>query len=258
MIKYSCVIPTLGRSTLRRAALSVWNQNKHVELVIVVDQRAEYEFIEKQLAGIEAKVIREAYEGVSNLRNLGVERASGEWILFLDDDDMWLPTRISNLESQIAANPEIRFFSSRSLQISGNRFLIRPTVSWNSHQNLMKKWYRPSIGKSKMYMATGTWAVRHDLAQCLKFDAHLEIREDLKYLFSVSEQVIQSKSVDCVVYASQFRAVKRDTFKTAASWARFIWQHSPLIALNFIFFEFLRSQFILQIFKVKTWSLRAR
>src|SRR5215831_17242003 len=33
-------------------------------------------------------------------RNFGIERAKGEWIAFLDDDDLWLPNTLERLIAQ--------------------------------------------------------------------------------------------------------------------------------------------------------------
>src|SRR5919201_2818545 len=38
--------------------------------------------------------------GVARARNLGIEEAAAEWVAFLDDDDLWAPTKLA---SQLAA-----------------------------------------------------------------------------------------------------------------------------------------------------------
>src|SRR5687768_7474043 len=36
-------------------------------------------------------------QGVSTARNAGLERASTEWVAFLDDDDAWAPSHLAGL-----------------------------------------------------------------------------------------------------------------------------------------------------------------
>jgi hypothetical protein len=43
-------------------------------------------------------VITQSNKGVSSARNRGVEAAGGDWICFLDSDDLWYPDRLAVLE----------------------------------------------------------------------------------------------------------------------------------------------------------------
>jgi len=54
------------------------------------------------------RYIRQENQGVSAVRNLGIEKSSGNWIAFLDSDDAWLPKK---LERQIQALKENPSFS---------------------------------------------------------------------------------------------------------------------------------------------------
>jgi glycosyltransferase involved in cell wall biosynthesis len=45
--------------------------------------------------------------GMSQARNLGVSRARGELVTFLDADDVWLPTLLERQVAELAAHPEV-------------------------------------------------------------------------------------------------------------------------------------------------------
>lgn len=49
--------------------------------------------------------------GPGSARNYGLERAAGEWVLFLDADDLILPNHFENLLSAVQKNPEATLIS---------------------------------------------------------------------------------------------------------------------------------------------------
>jgi glycosyltransferase involved in cell wall biosynthesis len=104
----SCIIPTYKRSdTLLRAVNSVLNQTyKNIEVIIVDDNEPDdlfsLETQQKVKTINDNRVIyikQEKHINGAVARNVGIKRARGEFIAFLDDDDEWLPVKI---EKQIA------------------------------------------------------------------------------------------------------------------------------------------------------------
>ena len=88
----SVIVPTRNRPALLRAALgSLLAQSRPVDQIIVVDDASDST---DWLAAVAAmspviEVVREdRNRGVSAARNYGLDRARGEYIMFLDDDDL--------------------------------------------------------------------------------------------------------------------------------------------------------------------------
>jgi glycosyltransferase involved in cell wall biosynthesis len=97
----SCIIPTHNRSLLlKRAVESVINQNyKNLEIIVVNDGSIDdTEKVIEELKRQDPRIIslkNEQSKGPSAARNKGIKNATGYFIAFLDDDDQWLPNRIS-------------------------------------------------------------------------------------------------------------------------------------------------------------------
>ena len=92
------VIPTRDRPTRLAATLAgVWRQRDVCLEVVLVDDgsaagvAAGYE----RLRSDRLRVLRNATpRGPAAARNAGIAAARGQWVAFLDDDDLWAPTKL--------------------------------------------------------------------------------------------------------------------------------------------------------------------
>lgn len=103
MLRVSVVIPTYNRrEQVAKAIESVLAQTVPVDETIVVDDGSVDGTAEavRSRYGSRVALFRQGNAGVSAARNRGIHEAHGEWIAFLDSDDVWLPTKI---ERQIEA-----------------------------------------------------------------------------------------------------------------------------------------------------------
>jgi glycosyltransferase involved in cell wall biosynthesis len=94
----SVVIPTRSRWPLLSLSLSGALRQEDVDHeVIVVDDGSTDETPER-LAGLKESRLRvvrhDRSRGVSAARNRGIAEARGEWVAFLDDDDLWSPRKL--------------------------------------------------------------------------------------------------------------------------------------------------------------------
>jgi glycosyltransferase involved in cell wall biosynthesis len=101
MAKISVIITTYNGATrgfLQEAIESVLSQTyKDFELIIVDDGSTDDTeiFCEKYLSDNRVKYVKQINRGVSGARNTGLREASGNYICFLDDDDVWLPEKLA-------------------------------------------------------------------------------------------------------------------------------------------------------------------
>lgn len=106
----SVVVPTYGRADLLpRAVDSVLAQTVDDLEVVVVDD-ASTDDTAAVVAGYDDDRVRyfahETNRGGSAARNTGIERARGEYVAFLDDDDEWRPTKLERQFERLADEDE--------------------------------------------------------------------------------------------------------------------------------------------------------
>jgi glycosyltransferase involved in cell wall biosynthesis len=95
----SIVIPTRNRAHFLPGAIETALAQEHVEVELVVVDDASTDATARMLTKLRdpriGVVTHSTQAGVAAARNSGVQAASGTWIAFLDDDDLWSPHKIS-------------------------------------------------------------------------------------------------------------------------------------------------------------------
>jgi glycosyltransferase involved in cell wall biosynthesis len=102
----SVVIPTYNRrSHVFRAIDSALAQTVPVDEIIVVDDGSTDGTAEAVGCryGSRVNVFKQDNGGAAAARNYGIREARGEWVAFLDSDDVWLPTKIERQVEALAA-----------------------------------------------------------------------------------------------------------------------------------------------------------
>ena len=125
MSKISVIIPTHSRPhLLPRAVESARAAGTDVEIIVVddasVDRTSE---VCGEISGI--KYVRvDRNQGVAGARNVGLMHAEGEYIAFLDDDDLRLPGSLDLQAQNLDAHPESGFVCGGMVMADQN---YRPT-----------------------------------------------------------------------------------------------------------------------------------
>lgn len=102
----SVVVPTYDRMAMLAEALaSVAGQTFRDFEVIVVDDGSRDATFQLVRSYPQARYLRLAQRGVAAARNAGIDAAKGDWIAFLDSDDLWLSHKLS---------AQLRFFRTSS------------------------------------------------------------------------------------------------------------------------------------------------
>lgn len=112
---FSVVIPLYNKeANIRQTLESVLNQTfTDFEIVIVNDgSKDNSRDVVLSMDDARIRLIDQENAGVSAARNRGIKEARGEWIAFLDADDLWKPNKLEEVARAIQNNGKITWLVS--------------------------------------------------------------------------------------------------------------------------------------------------
>jgi glycosyltransferase involved in cell wall biosynthesis len=171
----SVIIPTYNRAGLvRQAVASVAAQTFRDFEIVVVDDGGTAGTCEVLSAGQELRVLRHPHRrGVSAARNTGIAAARGEWLAFLDSDDLWLPDKLARQICLLEGQPELRLCQTDETWVRRGVRVNKPAA----HHKVAGQIFLPSLGRC-MISPSAVMLHRRLLFDHGGFDATLPAAED--------------------------------------------------------------------------------
>lgn len=195
-MKISVVIPTYNRANyIVRAIKSVLAQTyKNYEIILVDDGSIDEtrNILEPYLQSI--RYVYQNNAGPAAARNNGITLADGEWLAFLDSDDIWLPHKLEiQLLHCIKLNTD-SCFHDVSFSDSSSEYI----ASWNEYVNkgqlglptlrtgILPDAYKRMMNTGHLFLTT-TFLVRRSVIHHMGyFNEDFRTSEDLEFYFRLA------------------------------------------------------------------------
>ena len=195
----SVVIPAYNCASFIRNTLdTVFQQTcKDYEVVVVDDGSTDNTMEVLSGYGDRIKLIRQGNKGNSAARNTAIRNSSGEYIAFLDHDDLWLPEKLEKQMSVLKADKSIGLVYSDGYVVDSNGSII--TTFFESAlpqrgevtQKLFMYYFLPLLSvlvKKDLVIQAGCFP--EDLRICEEWELFLKISEKAKMEY-VDEKLVK-------------------------------------------------------------------
>ncbi len=102
-----------GEAYLQEAIASILSQTVQPFQVLVVDGRSTDRTPEIARSYKQIQYLVQQTTGLANARNLGIRHAEGEFIAFLDHDDVWMPRKLELQLRRMCEKPALGYTTTR-------------------------------------------------------------------------------------------------------------------------------------------------
>jgi glycosyltransferase involved in cell wall biosynthesis len=186
-MKFSIIIPTYSRiDFLERAIQSVIKQTySNYEIIVVNDNPLDKTRIEGLLTAYhKIKIIHHLQsKGGNAARNSGILNSDGDIIAFLDDDDLWLPEKLSLHLEEHKQHPNVGLVFSNCLFVYNNTFVKDFITSTRLPPNILDSMRKAGFCPPTCSMVS---IRRECIEKCGLFDETLVSLQDWDYWFRIA------------------------------------------------------------------------
>lgn len=210
----SVIVPTYNlQDYIGETIESILAQHyKNIE-VIVVDDRSTDDTVAiiNSYAEKDARIkffTNHRRKGAAGARNCGIENASGEWIAFLDGDDLWEKSNLSEKMAVLDYYPNVQLITSDCYNENASNMTIRDSELHNIRQSDKPSWkkYCHQANETGEYLRldnlvkifieddvignTGVFLIKHELIkQVGLFDENMEVGEDVYLWIQLANRI---------------------------------------------------------------------
>lgn len=184
---FSVIIPSFNRAhllprTLRSVMLQTY---KNYEIIVIDDKSSDHtDTLLKKPAYENVRFIKhEQNRGAAQARNTGIQAATGDYICFLDSDDVWLPEKLTT-QKKLIDETGAKLIGSQSIKLDENsqqcvvQFHPRKI---NTHSDELL---------SNLHINTSSLCIEKNLLNVVNgFDTRLKNFEDWDLLLRLAENL---------------------------------------------------------------------
>lgn len=189
-MRFSIVIPVYNKAdTVLETVRSVLEQSYEDREIIVVDDGSQDD-LEMALSSVRENIrlIRQENGGVAAARNRGIEESVGNYICFLDADDIWLPEHLETLSAAIDAEPEAHFLSTMFRTTFSNGTVKSKLKLLPENQELfwVEDYFKMILDYSTNFIHTDSVCIKRSVLEKFRFEVGEKIGEDTDLWYRVA------------------------------------------------------------------------
>ena len=205
-MKFSIIIPLYNKEKyIRRVLDSILNQDyKDFEIIVVNDGSTDNSrLVVNKIVDDRIKIVNKENGGVSSARNRGIDEAHGEWVLFLDADDILLPGALRSFYDATIKFKAVKVIVSnfQNIDLDGNISLHSKLTRDKLYINPMKGiWFkeftsRPgnTIYHCSIFSLTGEYNENISYNEDNEFSERVLAQFNVVYIPTVTMQYIKTR-----------------------------------------------------------------
>ena len=220
---------------------SVLNQSYTKFELLIIDDRSPDHSIEicQQFKDIRLKIIHQENRGLAGARNTGIRHAQGDYIAFLDGDDLWLPEKLAEHVKHLDSCPHVGVSFSRSQFIDDDSQPLgiyqMPKLKDITPQHLL---CRNPIGngsapviRREVLEEICFQQKRHGKVEDAYFDEDFRQSEDIECWFRIATQTnwqIEGINDALTLYRINEKGLSANILKQLDSWEKLITKHRQI------------------------------
>lgn len=219
----SVIIPLYNKEAIiERTLRSVLSQDYNDYEVVIVDDGStdkSLEICKHELPRIchelsknidIVSIIQQENGGPSKARNTGIKHAKGEWIVFLDADDEFLPGALTRFTNLIKENADCGFAAFPYYNSNGEKKTLVDDKFCGVIEKPFKSFYFRDINPRM-----GSYAITKETALACLFNEEIRRFEDDEHLFNVF-RFLDSSTKGKIVYGSEPSMVSNAEYSAAS------------------------------------------
>ncbi len=201
---FSIIIPTFNRfhSILKSIESVLAQTSQNLELIIIDDGSTDNtgDAIQKYLVDTRIKYYFQENRGVSAARNKGLAESKGDFVIFLDSDDLLLPGLISKLNSLDLENLDLIFWEVKKL-FEDRTEIWKPSKLEKIYNNI-----------TASFLAGSACYKRAIIIEVGGFDEKLHFGENYELGMRIAQiQELKYKVVDDIFLIYEIKAIRENS-----------------------------------------------